>query len=183
MPDLIATPPLDHPPVTHGQATLAVTDLGRVTSIAPFPGQEAAVHAALSAVGLGFPAPNRVIAGAGSSMVWTGRAQAFLIGAEAPPLQGLAALTDQSDGWVAMTLAGPAAADVLMRLVPLDLRPAAFPPGQAARSGLNHMPLILWRDVTGLTLLTFRSMARTAWHEVETAMQGVAARARLVGRS
>ena len=183
MPDLIATPPLDHPPVTHGQATLAVTDLGRMTSIAPFPGQQAAVHAALSAIGLGFPAPNRVVSGPASSIVWTGRAQAFLVGAEAPALTGPAATTDQTDAWVAMTLGGPAAADVLMRLVPLDLREGSFLVGHAARSGLNHMPMILWRDVTGFTLLTFRSMARTAWHEVETAMQGVAARARLAGRS
>ena len=183
MPDLIATAALDHPPVTHGQATLALTDPGRMTSIAPFAGQEGAVHAVLSAIGLGFPAPNRVVSGPTSSIVWTGRAQAFLVGAEAPVLTGLAAITDQTDGWVALTLSGLAAADVLMRLVPLDLRPMAFPPGNAARSGLNHMPMILWRDATGFTLMTFRSMARTAWHEVETAMDGVEARARLSGRS
>lgn len=183
MPDLIATPALDHGPVTRGQATLALTDLGRMTSIAPFPGQEAAVHAALSASGLGFPAPNRVIAGAAASIVWTGRAQAFLVGAEAPVLTGLAAITDQTDGWVALTLSGDAAADVLMRLVPLDLREGSFLVGHAARSGLNHMPMILWRDTDGFTILTFRSMARTAWHEVETAMDGIEARARLAGRS
>ncbi len=183
MPDLIATAALDHAPVTRGQATLAVTDLGRMTSIAPFAGQEGAVHAALSAIGLGFPAPNRVLTGPASSIVWTGRAQAFLIGADAPPLPGLAAVTDQSEGWVALTLGGPAAADVLMRLVPLDLRAAAFPVGNAARSGLGHMPLILWRDTEGFAILTFRSMARTAWHEILTAMDGMEARAQLARRS
>ena len=183
MPDLIATPALTQAPVTRGGATLAVIDPGRMTSIAPYPGQEGAVHAALSAVGLGFPAPNTVIAGAGCSIVWTGRAQAFLIGAKAPGLDGLAATTDQSDGWVALRLSGAAAPDVLMRLVPLDLRDGAFPAGQAARSGLNHMPLILWRDAAGFTLMTFRSMARTAWHEIETAMDMLAARARLAVQS
>jgi len=183
VPDLIATPALDHVPVTRGGATLAVTDLGRMTSVAPFPGQEGAVHAVLSAMGLGFPAPNRVISGQTSRIVWTGRAQAFVIGAEPPALDGLAAVTDQSDGWIALTLTGPAAADVLMRLVPLDLRAAAFADGRAARSGLGHMPLILWRDAAGFTILTFRSMARTAWHETLTAMDGLEARARLAGRA
>ena len=159
MPDLIATPAHHHPPVTRGQATLAVTDPGRMTSVAPFPGQEGAVNTALAAIGLGFPAPNRLIAGAAAQIVWTGRAQAFLIGADCPDLTGLAATTDQGDGWVALRLTGPAAPDVLARLVPLDLREGAFPPGQAARSGLNHMPLILWRDADGFILMTFRSMA------------------------
>lgn len=183
MPDLIATPALNHAPVERGGATLALTDPGRMTSIAPFAGQEGAVNAALAAIGLGFPGPNAVIAGPAGSIVWTGRAQAFLIGAAPPALDGLAATTDQSDGWVALRLSGPAAAQVLMRLVPLDLRDAAFPAGQAARSGLNHMPLILWRDAEGFVVMTFRSMARTAWHEVETAMDGVEARTRLAARS
>ncbi len=183
MPEPIATPALDHPPFARGGATLALADPGPMTSVAPFPGQETAVNAALQGAGLGFPAPNRVIEGQGARVVWTGRAQAFVIGVAAPDLTGLAATTDQTDGWVALTLAGPSAADILMRLVPLDLRPGAFPPGHAARSGLNHLPLILWRDATGFTLMTFRSMARTAWHEVETVMDATEARAGLAARA
>jgi sarcosine oxidase subunit gamma len=177
VPDLIATPPLTEPPAARGQATLALADLGTMTSIAPFPGQEAAVSAALTGLGLTFPAPNAVVAAQGARIVWTGRAQAFLIGAEAPDLAGLAATTDQSDGWVALSLTGTAAADVLARLVPLDLRAMAV--GRAARSALGHMPLILWREEAGFILMTFRSMARTAWHEVLVAMEGVEARARV----
>ena len=90
MPDLIATPALNHAPVERGGATLALTDPGRMTSIAPFAGQEGAVNAALAAIGLGFPGPNAVIAGPAGSIVWTGRAQAFLIGAAPPALDGLA---------------------------------------------------------------------------------------------
>ena len=186
MPDLIATPALDRAALTRAGTTLtltlAPTDPGPMTSIAPYPGQEAAVDAALSAIGLGFPAPNGVINAPSACIVWTGRAQAFLIGASAPPLAGLAAVTDQTDGWCAFALTGPAAADVLMRLVPLDLREAAFPAGSTARSGLNHMPLILWRGAPGFVVMTFRSMAQSAWHELETAMDGVEARARLAAR-
>ena len=68
--------------------------------------------------------------------------------------------------------------DVLARLVPVDLRLAAFPVGRAVRPGLNHMNAVILR--TGdhaFEIMVFRSMARTAWHEVETTMNMVAARA------
>jgi heterotetrameric sarcosine oxidase gamma subunit len=71
--------------------------------------------------------------------VWTGPDQAFLIGAPAPDLTGLAAVTDQSGGWAALQLQGPGAEAVLMRLFPLDLRARAFAPGHAARAPLGHM--------------------------------------------
>ena len=38
-------------------------------------------------------------------------------------LGGLAAVTDQSDAWAGLRLAGDAAREVLARLVPLDLGP------------------------------------------------------------
>ena len=178
MPDLLPTPPLSHAPVTHAGTTLACVDLGPMTSIAPFPGKRSAVEAAL---GMAFPAPNGIVTAGEARLVWTGRDQAFLIGAAAPDLEGLAATTDQSDGWAAFTLTGPLAADALMRLVPLDLRARAFPAGRAVRAPLNHMNMILMRGEEGFTFLTFRSMARTAWHEVETALAHLAARARVAG--
>jgi heterotetrameric sarcosine oxidase gamma subunit len=149
-----------------------------MTSIAPFPGKRVAVEAAL---GMAFPEPNTIVSAGEARLVWTGRDQAFLIGAPAPDLTGLAATTDQSDGWAAFTLTGPLAADALMRLIPLDLRATAFPSGRAVRAPLNHMNMILMRGQEGFTLLCFRSMARTAWHEVETALTHLAARARVAG--
>jgi metal-dependent amidase/aminoacylase/carboxypeptidase family protein len=42
------------------------------------------------------------------------------------------------------------------------------------------MHVVLFRTaLDAFTILVFRSMARTAWHELETAMTGLAARARL----
>ena len=61
-----------------------------------------------------------------------------------------------------------------MRLVPLDLR--RFGAGQAVRAPLGHMQMVLMGQGDGFTLLVFRSMARTAWHEIETAMKMLAAR-------
>lgn len=176
MPELIAKPALDHAPFSHGGCTLCPVDLGPITSIALFPGKEAAANKALKPLGLGFPAPNSLTQKGGALLVWTGRDQAFLIGAEAPVLADIAATTDQSGGWSALRLTGEKAADVLMRHVPVDLRLAAFPLGRAVRAPLGHMSAVLIRDTDGFLILTFRSMGRTAWHEIEVAMRSVAAR-------
>lgn len=175
MPKLIAKTPLSGLwPVTHRDLSLSEVALDRITSVAPFRGQEKALAKALKPLGLVFPAPNSFAEKAGVRLVWTGRDQAFLINAalETPA----AALTDQSDGWACLRLEGAGAADVLMRLYPLDLRAQAFAPGQAARAGLNHMASVLMRTETAFELLVFRSMARTAWAEIAEAMQHVAAR-------
>jgi sarcosine oxidase subunit gamma len=66
---------------------------------------------------------------------------------------------------------------VMARLCPLDFRAPAFAPGRAARAQLQHMNAVfVAEDEDSLLILTFRSMARTAWDEVAHAMQGLAAR-------
>jgi heterotetrameric sarcosine oxidase gamma subunit len=122
------------------------------------------------------PSPNSFAEKKGARIVWTGRDQAFLIGVSPPEIEG-AALTDQTDGWSVLALSGAGAVDVLARLVPVDLRLAVCPVGSALRTGLNHMNVVILR--TGdhsFEVMVFRSMARTAWHELETTMSMVAAR-------
>ena len=181
MPDLIAKSPLaGRAALTLAGVTLAEADLVQITSVAPFKGQDKALAKALKALGLSFPAPNQVSSKGDVRLVWTGRDQAFLLGAAPQGLEGLAALTDQSDGWAALSLDGPGAGDVLARLYPMDLRVAAFPVGRVARAPLNHMSSILMRSgPQSFEILVFRSMARTAWHEAEAAMRALAARAAL----
>lgn len=180
MPELIAKPALDAAPVTLAGITLSVADPGRITFVAPFPGQEKAVAKLLKPLGLGFPAPNTALTKGEARIVWTGRGQAALIGVPVPEgMQAAAAVTDQTDGLAAFALRGARAAEVLARLVPIDLREAVFPPGSAARSGLNHMPLILVREEAGFLILTFRSMARTAWAELNEVLHHIEARDRL----
>ena len=180
MPELIAKSPLSGVwPVAHGGLRLSEHNLGQITSIAAMPGQVKTVAKALKPLGFTFPKPNSFVSSGEATLVWTARDQAFLIGI-APPTAPGAALTDQSDGWAALRLEGPAAADALMRLYPLDLRLHAFPPGSSARAPLNHMQSVLMRISThAFDILVFRSMVRTAWHEVEAAMKTLAARAAL----
>ena len=168
MPELIAKSALSgQGAAVYGDTSLTEATLGQITSIACFPGQQQAVA---SALGQPFPAPNTPLHG----LCWTGPDQAFLIGRAAPDLTGLAATTDQSGGWAALRLSGPMAADALMRHVPLDLR--RMTAGQAARAPLGHMQMILMAEPDGFLLLVFSSMARTAWHELDTTLKHLVAR-------
>ncbi len=177
MPELIAKSALEGRNLTLGTVTLAEVEVGPITSVAVLPGGAKAVAKGLKTLGLAMPEPNSFAEKKGARIVWTGRDQAFLTGVEPPALEG-AALTDQSDGWAALALTGAGAVDVLARLVPVDLRLAAFPVGRAIRTQLNHMNVMILRAGDhAFEILVFRSMARTAWHELETTMHMVAARA------
>jgi heterotetrameric sarcosine oxidase gamma subunit len=177
VPELIAKSALDGRSLTSGTVTLAEVAVGPITSINVFPGGAKAVAKGLKTLGLAMPDPNSFAEKKGVRIVWTGRDQAFLIGVAPPVLEG-AAVTDQSDGWAVLSVSGAGVADVLARWVPIDLRLAVFPVGRAVRTQLNHMNVVIQR--TGdhaFEIMVFRSMARTAWHEVETAMHMVQARA------
>ncbi|PWK60903.1 sarcosine oxidase subunit gamma [Roseicyclus mahoneyensis] len=167
-------------PVETAGARLTEAPLAPIWSIAPLRGKTEAVSDALEqGHGLPFPAPGTLHAFQGVRIAWSGLDQAFLMGASpAPELSRDAALSDQSDGWAHMILEGSAARAVLARLVPIDLAPAACPPGSARRTLLGHMhTLILHPGGDRFELLVFRSMAETAVHEVARAMTAVAARA------
>lgn len=162
-------------PLALGECRLEALPMGHILSVAPYPGNEAVVADRLG----GFPAPGEIHALGGSRLVWAGREQAFLFDADdrrGEGLEGLAAVTDQSDGWAGLQLSGADAAEVLARLVPLDV--ALMQAGRSARSLLNHMPLLLIRTDAGFELWAFRSMAGTMLHEIGTAMRAVAARRR-----
>lgn len=178
MPSLIETTPCEGLlPIREGGVTLSEAAPAAVTSVAPFRGKARAVAAALKKLGLGWPEPGQSLQSGAAACLWTGRDQAFLIGTAPEGLAGIAALTDQSDGWARMRLEGPGAEAVLARLVPLDLRAAAFPEGAVARTGLNHMMAVLVREgPEAFGIMVFRSMAGSAVHEIRVAMRAVAAR-------
>lgn len=146
-----------------------------ITLVAPFDGQEKAVSEALkSTIGAAFPAPGRATGKAGARIVWSGLGQALVLGPPAD-VPG-AAISDQSDAWACIVLEGANVPAVLARLCPLDLRESSFKRGHAARTLLGHMTcLILRSGVARYELLVFRSMARTAIHELARAMTSVAA--------
>ena len=150
-----------------------------ITSVMPYAGREAAASDALKAlIGADFPAPNRATGREGARVVWTGAGQAMVLGMVPDgSLAQHAALTDQSDAWAVFLLKGQGVEDVLARLAPLDLNPGVFKRGHAARSLSGHMSAVFAKvGADAFEIMVFRSMARTAVHELEVAMRSVAAR-------
>ncbi|MBV7396323.1 sarcosine oxidase subunit gamma [Mameliella sp. DP3N28-2] len=165
-------------PVRKGNVTLSEVNPGRITALMPYKGRQAELSEALQAAhGVGFPSAGRLTGGGGATCLWTARGQAMLLGPEPDPsLQDFAAVTEQSDAWAVVLLAGEDAEAVLARLVPLDLSESAFPEGHAARTLCQHMTVSVCRVPEGFQIMCFRSMARTLAHELSEAMASVAAR-------
>jgi sarcosine oxidase subunit gamma len=162
-------------PYSKGMVELFEIALDTVTSIAPFKGQEGAVEKAL---GMTLPKVGRSSSSTKQEIAWFSQGQFLAFRIEnAQGLQGIAAITDQSDAWCALELKGDAALNVLARLVPVDLRPSSFKQGHCLRSQLGHMPLHITRmGNDAFRLLSFRSMAGTMVHEISRTMDLLAAR-------
>lgn len=164
--------------------TLTATELPQMslTVLAARKGAESALSEALkSAHGMALPAVMRATGKDGARALWFGQGQVLLMGpAPDPALARHAALTDQSDGWAVIRLSGAGAEAALARLTPLDMRRQVFKRGHTARTELAHMMGSLTRlGDDDFLLLVFRSMAATLVHDLQTAMQGVTARAAL----
>lgn len=165
-------------PITVGTVSLTEVVVDQITSIAPYAGRGKQVSAALKEqIGVGLPGVGRSL-GKGDVLVhWAGHRTWFL--REAVDLDGLAAVTDQSDAWAIVEIAGSGAEDVLARLVPVDLRAGTFKKGHTARTLLGHMNVLITRTgPQAFEIMGMRSMAGTLVHELEQAMRGVAARQR-----
>ncbi len=180
MVELLANTPLKGiAPKTVGQITLSEVDLGHLTSVAPFKGARDVVSDRMKAAhGVTFPEPNRATATSDARAIWFGYDLALFIGpALDQSLQDHAAMTDQSDAWVCMTIKGDGVEDVLARLVPVNLQSGVFPPGHTVRTLVQHMNASITRiDEEEFLVLVFRSMAKTLLHDLETAMESIAAR-------
>ena len=178
MVDLIARKPFAGLlPVEGAQVRLVGVPVGAITWIAPNAGWKKPVSQALKAVvGVGLPGPGRSTGKAGARCVWFGEGQVLLLGGAVPVLAD-AAVADLSDGFDVCLLEGEGAQDVLARLVAVDLRPAQFRRGHAARTMLRHVPVTIVktrRDAFELILPS--SMVRTAIHDLSQAIRTVSAR-------
>jgi heterotetrameric sarcosine oxidase gamma subunit len=172
-------------PVEYGKAPLTEAPLAPIWSIAPA-GSDSGCRTALQAAhGLPFPAPGSFHDAGPARIAWSGLDQAFLIGVDpAQALAAHAALIDQSDAWAHLAIDGADSRDVLARLVPIDLSPAACPKGSARRTLLGHMPcLILHPGGAAFEILVLRSMAQSALHDLTRAMTAMAARRSRDGQS
>lgn len=87
----------------------------------------------------------------------------------------LAAVTDQSDAWIAFWFSGARTRDVMERLCGLDLHPDEFPLGACARAPIEGMAAIIAcvdAAAPRLLVMTQRSSARSFADHVRHAAAG-----------
>lgn len=151
------------------------TGLG-LAAVAARKGQEAALQAAVAeAYGVELPDGARVVQGPQVNFIGHGPGQ-WLAVSEAlgnstlardliRRLKGLASISDQSGGRTVLRISGPRARDVLVKGLPIDLDPRAFPLGSAATSTISLMGVQLWQtdDTRSYDIAIFRSVSHSFW--------------------
>ena len=136
-------------------------------------GQADALRARLRALyDLAAPARPAVVHGRALDLAWTGPEQWLAVSADrtvadrlAGDLEGLAAVSNQSDARAVLRLSGPKARETLAKGCPIDLHPRAFHPGDTAITAIAHVGVQIWQvdDAPTFDLLVARSMAASFW--------------------
>jgi sarcosine oxidase subunit gamma len=83
-------------------------------------------------------------------------------------------LTDQSDTWVSIRVSGPASRDALERICPIDLHDESFSVGSVARTAMEHLGAIIYREAEhSFALMSAVSSAPAFLHAIETSARNV----------
>ena len=164
-------------PLAIGAARLEAVALPRVALIAPFKGQMMAVADALNAeIGLILPPAGTWGRSKHAQAFWRGRGQ-WLVMSDTPlagALNGAALVADMSDAYGRCRLTGANAAQVLARLVAVDIE--TLPEGAVALTALSDIPVTLIALQDGYEIMLPRSFAGSVVARLEVAMASVAAR-------
>lgn len=182
---LISEPPLaGYEKQANGISLRAPSGLAIVSVALPL-GQEADAEKAIeTAYGAALPDPGKsIVAKDGARLVRLGRDQAFVIFHHTAPdaervvarlLDGKAYTTDQTDVWTCLEIDGETSRRALERICPIDLHPGAFAEGDAARTVMEHLGVLIIRTgANGFLLLSASSSAGSFLHAVETSVENV----------
>jgi sarcosine oxidase subunit gamma len=156
----------------HGTSTVReIGPLGMVTLRAR-PDLLGLAEAIRAATGCDLPAQRRIVSNGTQAAAWMSPDEWLLLGnrAQVPDMlakigavlgQGHHLAVDVSDARAVFRVEGPRAADTLSRLCPVDFPTLAA--DELRRTRLAQVACALWRDETGYTVVTFRSVARYAF--------------------
>ncbi len=142
--------------------------------IAAWPDTLSTVGAA-SATSIGaeiVPGPGQASVGQAAALLRIEPLKFWIIGVAPTPLaadQG--ATLELSHSRTHLRLAGPQAATLLNRFLPLDLRDSAFPVGSVASTAFHHVGVTLWRSADGFEIFLPRGFALSLW---EMLLEGAA---------
>ncbi len=90
-------------------------------------------------------------------------------------LDGVASVSDQSDGYTLIRLSGACVRETLAKLIPIDVHPQAFKVGDAASTVASHIGVTVWRlpddsnSAPVFEVLLFRSLTRSFRHALAEA--------------
>lgn len=131
--------------------------------------------------GLALPGPGQWADGDAMQALWTGRDQWMIeapnraeedFASEIKRLHPECSVSEQTDAWVAFEITSQAGSAPIRTLIEalLNIDAAAFAPGSATRTGMEHMTVFAIRRAEDrLAILGMRSMAGSLWHVLETA--------------
>jgi methylglutamate dehydrogenase subunit D len=175
LPALLKPARLGRPDGEAGVKVRGNPDAGLVL-VLPFRGKRREAAARLAAaIGVAPPEGSSITRGSSGTVVaWAGPEGWLVATPWAPDLElrlagalgESAAVIDQSDGRVMLSLTGPALRAVLAKGIELDLHEAAFPVGRTAITKLSHLTVQLWLfDATPrVDLIIPRAAADDIWH-------------------
>ncbi len=88
-------------------------------------------------------------------------------------LTNVAWCTQQSDSWATLEISGPNQYQVLECTCPIDLSPSVFTEHHVARTSMEHLSSIIYRNNDSFVLMTPTSSARGFLHMIEESIQFV----------
>ncbi len=173
---------------TFGRVSLAeVTGMELLHVAVPQGGQGELSARIEAATGLAWPPPGKFSVpedGGPGMMLWLAEDQCMIASAAdeggsparlAEAIGGAGYCTGQTDNWIVLRLAGDGAVAALERICPLDLDESVSPAGSAARTSMEHLPVIMLREsAAGFILLSASSSAASFLHAVETSVRNTA---------
>ena len=183
---LVSAPPLAGYSETFGTVRLpAPKDMAIVNMAIPLRADAKALKAVKTGYGVDLPEPGMSVEtkkGA-TRLVRLAPDQAFAIFTlPTPDAEEVVAkhvkkalyLTDQTDVWVGLEISGAGALAALERVCPIDLHPAAFVVGGAARTVMEHLGVLIIRTGDERYLLLSASSSATSFlHMMETSIKNV----------
>ena len=174
-PGIHGTPGSDGPGVTLRE----VRDLARVCVMAAANDEAALAKAMKDGLGLDLPGPNRTTQDETRLVAFSGVNRYYvmqpktdgptLTAALREALGSTATLADQSHGMSVLEMAGPAARDILVKCVPIDVEPKHFAVGDAAVVSTNHIHVLFWRtQLDTYRFMCMRGFARDLFEFLAT---------------
>ncbi|SFC05376.1 sarcosine oxidase subunit gamma [Tropicimonas isoalkanivorans] len=140
--------------------------------------------AVTAAIGLSMPSQREIVIAGDKAVAWMSPDELLLLMPHAEVQACLTTLSERLDGThhlavdvsdarAVFRISGAGAREVLARLCPADLSPAAFGPGELRRTRLAQVPAAFWIDEAGaFRLICFRSVARYAFDVLCGAARG-----------